>query len=163
MLRAAKRNFFLQDFSDCGFPRSRSTIRSMFCPCGTSKRYEECCKPFHEGKSPEHAVLLMRSRFAAYALHLPEYIIETTHPKNPHYQSDPVKWAQEISEFCQNTQFKGLKILESSETGSVATVTFRATLFQDGKDASFTEKSAFEKVRGRWLYRRGEMYPSIPK
>ena len=87
----------------------------------------------------------MRSRYAAYALHLPDYIVATTHADNP---SPP----GEISDFCLNTQFVGLTILAESEELPFATVTFHAHLTQQGQDASFTEKSLFEKVDGKWLY-----------
>jgi len=36
-------------------------------------------------------------------------------------------------------------------------VIFRATIYCDGKDASFTEKSHFIQKEGRWYYDRGEM------
>ena len=128
----------------------------MHCPCGSGRLYDVCCKPFHQGKLPEHAVLLMRSRYAAYACNLPEYIIRTTHPKNPRYNPDFVQWSRDISAFCLETEFQKLEILESQETGSVATVVFVAHLMQNGKDVSFTEKSNFEKIKDRWLYRGGQ-------
>ena len=39
-----------------------------------------------------------------------------------------------------------------AQTGEWATVTFRAGLIQGGQDASYTEKSLFERIAGRWLY-----------
>ncbi|MBJ7449651.1 MAG: hypothetical protein JHC93_04750, partial [Parachlamydiales bacterium] len=50
------------------------------CPCHSSLDYEKCCKPFHDGIPAPTALALMRSRYSAYALHLIEYIIATTHP-----------------------------------------------------------------------------------
>ncbi len=132
------------------------------CPCKSGKSYEECCKPFHQGKLPETALKLMRSRYAAYALCMPDYIIHTTHPESPEFRSDRVQWSKTISAFCANTEFKDLKILHSEDGESFATVTFYAHLIQNHKDASFTEKSYFEKVKGRWLYRRGRIARSCP-
>jgi len=43
------------------------------------------------------------------------------------------------------------------EKGLFATVTFVAHLSQNQQDASFTEKSYFEKVNGKWLYLNGEL------
>lgn len=128
------------------------------CPCHSKKPYEACCRPFHRGKSPATALELMRSRYAAYALALPDYIIDTTHPESPGFFSDRKKGAQEIALFSSHTEFKGLDILAFQEEGPSATVTFRAHLLQGGKDVSFTEKSHFEKVQGKWLYRSGEFY-----
>lgn len=114
-----------------------------------------CCRPFHLGKEPDTALQLMRSRFAAYALNMRDYIICTTHPGGPQFFHDTKEWAQKISEFSSQTEFRGLEILEFQESDSLATVTFVARLIQDKKDVSFTEKSYFEKVNGRWLYHRG--------
>ena len=127
------------------------------CPCHSGKPYAACCQPFHEGKAPDTAQQLMRSRFAAYALCIPDYIIHTTHPANSQFCRNTREWTQEISEFSSHTEFKDLEILEFQESGSLATVTFFAHLIQGGKDVSFTEKSQFEKVKGKWLYRSGQL------
>ena len=129
----------------------------MSCPCGTGKAYEACCKPFHQGLLPDNALGLMRSRYSAYALGLPAYIISTTHPANPQFCRDTAQWSHQISEFCLHTEFKKLEILDSQENGNFATVTFVAHLTQNKKDASFTEKSDFEKINGKWLYRSGQI------
>lgn len=126
------------------------------CPCFSGKKYDQCCQPYHQGRLPENALLLMRSRYSAYALNNPEYIIETTHPENPQYQSDKLLWKQEISHFAIHSQYRDLKIHEFKETGHAATVTFTAFISHDGKDATFTEKSFFEKRQERWLYRDGQ-------
>jgi SEC-C motif-containing protein len=129
--------------------------KTTSCPCHSGKPYEICCKPFHQGKNPATALELMRSRYAAYALGLSDYIIQTTHPVSPHFCHDLTKWAKQISEFSSHTEFRGLEILQFQESNSSATVTFFAHLFQNKKDVSFTEKSHFEKVEGKWLYHSG--------
>lgn len=126
------------------------------CPCCSQKSYLECCKIFHDGVLPETALQLMRSRYSAYALNLSDYIIETTHPNNPHVLKDRLQWKYNIIQFSMNTQFDRLEILDFKENGEIATVTFRASLTQNGRDATFTEKSYFEKISGRWLYLRGD-------
>ncbi|MEN9343217.1 MAG: hypothetical protein RLZZ453_4 [Chlamydiota bacterium] len=123
------------------------------CPCHSGKEYVECCRPFHLGKNPGTALELMRSRYAAYALNQPTYIMDTTHPDNPQFLCDKALWSKEISSFSLHTEFKGLVIVASEEDKAVATVTFRAELIQDKEEVSFTEKSLFEKVEGKWLYR----------
>lgn len=127
------------------------------CPCGSGESYEKCCKRFHGGQRPDNALLLMRSRYAAYVLDLPHYIIKTTHPASPQYHADHKTWAQKISEFSKYSRFERLEILDFKERGTVATVTFVAYLFQEGQDVTFTEKSYFEKVGGKWLYRSGQL------
>jgi SEC-C motif-containing protein len=132
--------------------------KKIKCPCGSGELYKNCCELFHRGKPPENALELMRSRYSAYALNLPGYIIQTTHPENPHFSHNIKTWAKEISDFCLLTQFKKLEILEFQETKDVAFVTFVAHLMQKGQDATFTEKSRFAKVQNRWLYQSGEIW-----
>ncbi len=99
----------------------------------------------------------MKSRYCAFARGEVDYIIKTTHPDNPAFESDLAKWKRELLEFSKSTQFKGLKILSVDESmNSVrATVTFTVNLIQQGRQADFTEQSKFEKVNGRWLYLDG--------
>ena len=129
------------------------------CPCSSGDTYTTCCEPFHQGKLPENALQLMRSRFSAYALNLPDYIIGTTHPASPQYLHDKTTWSRQISEFSSQTEFKKLEILNFQETEHFATVTFVAYLFQNNNDATFTERSYFEKLDGKWLYRSGQLSP----
>lgn len=122
------------------------------CPCSSGNTYAACCKPFHQGSLPKTAVQLMRSRYSAYALCLPDYIIRTTHPNNPRFNHNAKLWTKQITDFCLNTEFKKLDVLHFEEKDPFATVTFFAYLYQNGKDASYKEQSYFEKVKGKWLY-----------
>ncbi len=133
-------------------------MTSAICPCGSGKSYEECCQPFHQGLLPDTALKLMRSRYAAYALNLPDYIIKTTHPTHSQYCRDLALWRRQISEFSLHTHFKKLEILDFKEVENEATVTFVAHLLQNEQDVTFTEKSWFDKVDGVWLYRSGEVF-----
>lgn len=133
----------------------------MMCPCGTGNTYETCCKPFHQGQLPDNALKLMRSRYSAYALCLPKYIISTTHPANSQYCHDLDQWSQEISEFSEHTEFKKLEIIDFQDGEQFATVTFVAHLVQNKKDASFREKSSFEKIKGKWLYLAGQLSTTL--
>jgi peptide deformylase len=88
---------------------------------------------------------------------LPAYIISTTHPASPQFCHDLTDWSEKISQFCSNTQFNRLEILSFEENDPFATVTFIAHLSQNKKDVSFTERSYFEKVKGKWFYRSGQL------
>src|SRR5574338_1492131 len=124
----------------------------MLCPCHSHKPYSECCQPFHEMKMvPQNALLLMRSRYSAYATSRIDYIIETTHPTNPLFQKSASEMRQEILDFCQNTHFLGLEIVAFVDGPEKAYVTFIARLQQAEHDISFKEKSSFLKISGRWL------------
>lgn len=131
--------------------------RERPCPCGSGNSYHACCEPFHLGRLPESALKLMRSRYSAYARRLPEYIISTTHPGNAQSGHDSARRLREIVEFCVNTTFNGLEILDCEEKGEAATVTFTAHLSRNQKDVSFTEKSYFEKIGGKWFYHSGQI------
>lgn len=122
------------------------------CPCHSGQPYKSCCQPFHKGKNPATPVQLMRSRYSAYALALVGYIIKTTHPDSPFQENEMRQWRKRLQAYCARTQYIGLKILDEETKGDHATVTFRAMILDRGVDRSFTEKSAFERVKGRWLY-----------
>lgn len=124
----------------------------MICPCCSGLTYENCCKKFHDGQPANTALELMRSRYSAYALNNPDYIINTTHPKNPHYDLNKRRWKRSIQNFSRSNYFYKLEILEFSQDNKTATVTFKAHLIHNGKDNSFIERSAFIKEFNRWFY-----------
>jgi len=119
------------------------------CPCGSELKYKKCCKTYHDGRIPKDALLLMKSRYSAYALGQSKYIIKTNY-KN----SDDI---ENIKEFSKNSTFKKLKIIEFIDSDEKAFVTFKATIFLYGNDSSFTEKSTFIKENEKWFYVDGEM------
>ena len=125
----------------------------MLCPCKSKNSYEGCCKTYHLGENPQDAVLLMRSRYSAYALGLADYIIKTTHPDHPQFNKKTWDWREDILYFSQETEFIDLEIIAFESQESTAYVTFAASLKQQGKDVSYTEKSLFEKKEELWLYK----------
>lgn len=132
------------------------------CPCGTGNPYNSCCKLFHQRQLPDSALELMRSRYSAYALCLPKYIIATTHPANPQFCPDEIQWHQEIFDFCLQSEFQKLEILNFQEKEFFATVTFVVHLVQNKNDISLSEKSYFEKIKGKWLYLCGQLFEGRP-
>ena len=134
---------------------------NLQCPCSSGKPYVKCCAVYHQGKEPETAVVLMRSRFSAYAMNNVDYILRTTHPRHPPLLKNPGLWKEEILKFSINTCFERLEVLDSKADGDRATVIFIAHLSYAGEDVSFTEKSFFSRVDGRWLYVNGDVFPGI--
>ena len=130
------------------------THQKDLCPCHSQKNYQDCCMKYHEGGIPQTALQLMRSRYSAYALGLIEYIIRTTSVEK---QRELIHEKQDLLAFSQNTSFEGLEILEVEEGDPVSYVTFKAKLRQGKTDVSFTEKSRFEKVSGKWYYHSGNV------
>ena len=98
----------------------------------------------------------MRSRYAAYSLALADYIIATTHPAGPHYQDDTLRWRLQLARFSKETKFDGLEVTPGDQGPIQSLVSFRATLQQGSRDASFAERSLFVLHEGRWLYHSGE-------
>jgi SEC-C motif-containing protein len=94
----------------------------------------------------------MRARYSAYAAGEVRYIMDTTHPDSPYYQTERKAWFKELKAYVNQVQFLGLRVISSGSDGDVGHVRFRATLMQDGRDASFEEHSRFERVDGVWLY-----------
>lgn len=128
------------------------------CPCGSKKIYANCCHPFHKGANPEGVDQLVRARYSAYALDLPEYIIRTTHPGSSDYMIDKTAWMKKISCFSEETQFNKLELLDVQEYRNLALVTFTAHLSHGEEDSSFTERAHFERKKGCWLYRNGQLF-----
>lgn len=129
---------------------------SSACPCCSGKTYGACCRPYHAGAEPPDAESLMRSRYSAFAASEIEYLIRTLHPEHPDAVVPRDALGATLREACRTYKYTGLTILESRSEGEVATVVFRAKVFDKGRDLSFTEASQFERVGGAWRYRSGE-------
>lgn len=102
----------------------------------------------------------MRSRYAAYAMGLVRYIMETTHPDNPQYQADFARWGKQLKGYCDRTQFLALTVMEEAldADDQRGWVRFGANLEQRGADMSFVESSIFVRGEdGRWRYLDGEL------
>ena len=126
------------------------------CPCGSNLKYKKCCQVFHKGKLPDNALELMKSRYSAYVVKDVKYIINTTDVNNPDYTIQTESWTNDLLEFCNTSEFKNLDIIEFIDDSKESFVKFHVTLFINGKDNSFTEKSKFIKLKDKWLYVNGE-------
>ncbi len=129
----------------------------LSCPCYSGKPYAHCCQPYHQGALPKDALALMRSRYAAYALGMAYYLIETTHSESPYFISDKKQWMCQIESFCKHVNFDNLEILETKNEEAESFVTFVAYLSQAGKDLTFTERSRFLKEGQAWKYVDGKI------
>lgn len=116
------------------------------CPCLSGNPYDECCGPLHAGAAAPTAERLMRSRFSAFALGLPEYLLITWHPRTrpAELELDPTqRWTR-------------LDIVDTRSGGpfdSSGRVTFRAWWRAEGGERGVLEEdSAFVREQGRWFY-----------
>ena len=109
-----------------------------------------------DGEPAPDAAALMRSRYTAYAVGDFAHLIRTTYPDSPHHGANRRAWMESLRAFSEETSFEGLDVQYVAQSGEEAVVQFRASLEREGKDVSFTERSRFRRVGGRWLYFDGE-------
>ena len=119
------------------------------CPCGTGLSYAECCGRLHDGSATATtAEQLMRSRYSAFAVADPAYLLATWHPSTrpPALELDPgIRWV-------------GLDVLRADGGGLLAaegTVEFRAHSVIDRVAGAQHENSRFVREGGRWYYLDG--------
>jgi len=97
----------------------------------------------------------MKSRYCAFSLNIPKYIINTTHENNQDYTKDTQTWIKDIQNFTNSCEFENLEILEFIDGETQAFVSFKAAITCNGEDCSFTEKSKFIKKNDKWFYLSG--------
>lgn len=125
----------------------------MNCPCGNTKKYEECCAIYHTGKElAPTAELLMRSRYTAFAKKQLDYIKNTIHPQNIQ------DFNQEANrEWAESADFTSLEILRAEESGNKGIVEFKANYTVDGEEYLHHEVSTFRKQSGQWYFKTGKV------
>jgi SEC-C motif-containing protein len=122
------------------------------CPCGSTREIKKCCLPLIQGDEIALTVeQLMRSRYTAYALREPEYIVNTWH-----VDTRPNDLVLEKS-----TIWSGLKILKASNrTANTAWVEFIAYFENNRVPGQMHERSRFLYLTDRWFYIDGEQIES---
>ncbi len=114
------------------------------CPCGGG-RYADCCAPHLRRETwPATAEALMRSRYTAFALADAEYLLRTGHPRT---RPDTLE--------LDGRRWERLEILDrvdGAEDDLMGIVGFVAHWSADGRRGSVTERSAFVRRGGRWVY-----------
>ena len=122
------------------------------CPCGSLLNYNACCGRWHAG--PQHlqapdAAALMRSRYAAYVLERPDYLLDTWHPRTR--PAGPF-------EFEPGLRWLGLEVKRHTLTGpDSAEVEFVARSKLAGRAHRLVETSRFVREAGCWFYLDGEL------
>jgi len=123
------------------------------CPCrlpAALPRYADCCGRFHAGASlAPDAEALMRSRYSAYVLGLPDYLLKTWHASTRPATLEPdpagLKWL-------------GLDVRRHAVTDADhATVEFVARSKLGGRAHRLHELSRFVREDGRWYYVDGDV------
>ena len=130
--------------------KRNSSDRRTPCTCGSELTYADCCGRWHAGMAQgEHAPTpeaLMRSRYSAYARHLPEYLLATWHGSTSPGDLElfPVKWL-------------GLEVRHAEMRGDAGVVEFVARCRDSaGRAQRMHELSRFVREHGRWYYIDGQ-------
>ena len=134
------------------------------CPCritppsagaqDSSKSYQDCCQPYHESFAAPDAERLMRSRYSAFVLQMPEYIIKTTVPAQ-----QALLDVDAIEQWGKETDWAGLEIVQhQAKLGKRhAQVEFKAYFRTDNGVQAHHERSGFVKIvdkdkQARWYF-----------
>ncbi len=134
--------------------------KNDLCPCGSGKKYSECCEPLHKGtqkaQTPE---ALMRARYSAYVKHEIDFIINTCETGEKIAEID----RKATEDWSNNSTWHGLKILRTEKGGADDTegiVEFECIYTQKGIRDTHHEIAGFRKVNGEWLYSEGLLRPT---
>jgi SEC-C motif-containing protein len=137
------------------------TKRPRDCPCFSGARYATCCGPLHAGAAAETPEALMRSRYAAFALGLGEYLVDTLASSHPDRALPREELARALGRARERQRFLGLRVQQASAEGDQGEVLFVARIFERGVDRSFAERSTFVKEQGAWRYAGGTLLPAL--
>lgn len=122
---------------------------SDVCPCGSNAEYLACCGRYLDSEQiPDSAEQLMRSRYCAYALARPDYLLATWHAS-----TRPPTIPLDVTA----QQWLGLKVIRAHNDSHTGTVEFVARHKVNGKAYRLHEVSRFVKEQGRWMYLDGDV------
>ncbi|HEU4788471.1 MAG TPA: YchJ family metal-binding protein [Flavobacterium sp.] len=124
-------------------------MTSKKCYCGSQESFESCCDLYISGaQQASTALVLMKSRYSAYATHQADYLLATTHSSERKYYS-----REEILHWATTNKWQKLEIIASTEN----TVEFMA-YFIDSNNVNQVhhEFSTFKKENGSWFYVDGK-------
>ena len=130
------------------------------CPCGSGKKYGECCEPIIKGKTKAPtAEACMRARYTSYVVGEIDYIINSCEEGEGIGEID----RKATEDWSKQSQWNGLKILRTEKGGADDTegvVEFEAIYTQKGIRDVHHEVAGFRKIDGKWLYSEGLLRPT---
>ena len=133
------------------------------CPCGSGKKYGECCEPIIKNTSKAlTAESLMRARYTAYVVHEIDFIINSC--EEGEGIADIDKKATE--DWSRNSTWNGLKILRTEkgqEGDDEGVVEFTADYTLKQMHDVHHEVAAFKKINGEWKYVAGNIITTTVK
>ncbi|NKR11395.1 YchJ family protein [Paenarthrobacter ureafaciens] len=126
-------------------------LRNGACPCLSGDPYDQCCGRFHrsEADAPT-AEQLMRSRYSAFVVLDPEYLLRTWHSST----------RPDTMDLDPDMEWRRLDILGTTAGGPLdarGTVEFAAHYRHDGERGVQRELSRFVREDKRWYYVDGDV------
>ncbi|WP_254779959.1 MULTISPECIES: YchJ family protein [unclassified Arthrobacter] len=126
-------------------------LRNGLCPCLSGEQYGDCCGRFHSGEADAPtAEQLMRSRYSAFVVLDPGYLLRTWHPST----------RPDSMELDPDMQWRRLDIVSTTNGGpldTAGTVEFAAHYRLDGDRGVQRELSRFVREDKRWFYVDGDV------
>jgi SEC-C motif domain protein len=141
-----------------------SETKSDLCPCGSGKKYSECCEPVIKGtKKAATAEALMRARYTAYVVHEIDFIINSCQEGEGIADID----RKATEDWSRDSTWHGLRILSTqkgTESDDEGLVEFEADYTLHGMRDVHHETAAFKKVEGKgWMYTTGALKTTTVK
>lgn len=132
------------------------------CPCGSTRSYLNCCRPFHVGQSScQSPTDVLRTRYTGFCFRLVDYILSTTHPTCRDYTADRIAWAKDLNKqgMFDSFEFVQLERGEQVIDGEQGWIDFRVRLrARQGAETVVRENSRFLRDdQGVWSYAGGEV------
>jgi SEC-C motif-containing protein len=135
-------------------------MKARDCPCYSGLSYNACCGVLHKnGGAATTPEALMRSRYAAFALGLGAYLVDTLASTHSDRELPREQLAAVLAGARETQRYMGLEILHTRMNGDHGEVLFIARVFERGVDRSFAEASTFRRENGSFRYASGTMVP----
>ncbi len=132
-------------------------MEKQVCPCGSGKKYSDCCEPVITGKQKAvTAEALMRARYSAYVKNEIDFIAKSCLKEDGDTDID----MDETRRWSEKSEWLGLKIHGTKQGGpedSEGIVEFSAFYVLDGLKDEYREVAGFKKVDGQWFYAEGQV------
>ena len=127
-----------------------NTLLLSLCPCGSQKKFTDCCEPLISGKqkatSPE---ALMRSRYTSFTLQDVDYLFSSMTPELQQEtdREDMADFAGEVDSWVK------LEVINApTPNADHGNVEFAAYFMYDGEQQRIHENSQFVQKDGQWFY-----------
>lgn len=128
------------------------TLLLSNCPCGSQKKFTDCCEPLISGKQPAASPeALMRSRYTSFTLQDVDYLFRSMTPELQQEtdREDMQDFADEVDSWVKLEVINAPVIAPDATEGNVE---FAAYFMYEGEQQRIHENSQFVKKDGQWFY-----------